>query len=288
MHTSLIILILLILFICLFVLYFVLEYNRFGYILIQTTPTNYDIQHKPKSTDPKVTLINFGNLNTIHQDNQRVANSEYRRRGIVFDEIINYNETMLPDEYFEQLDPTVKASYKGFHYWSWKPWIILQTMKAAPEGSIVIYLDSGAFFKMYPSRLIRKTIKHGRVLFKNRHINRHFTKPEFPEASDEYLDDKQLVGGYIFVVNNPVNREFIHTWFKLCCQSQYVADSPDTKCTHRHDQCVLTLISYQNKTQSDGQDNNQNHMTPLILDYSDLFRYSVLHRRRKRWQPIFA
>lgn len=60
----------------------------------------------------------------------------------VFEDIFMYNETMLTGEFKEHFKDKLVPS-RGFGYWVWKPYIILETMKKLNYGDILLYVDIG-------------------------------------------------------------------------------------------------------------------------------------------------
>ena len=63
----------------------------------------------------------------------------------LFDKVIAYDEHDLPED-FQQImkDRISEYGMKGYAYWSWKPYIIKQTLEEMNDGDILLYMDAGS------------------------------------------------------------------------------------------------------------------------------------------------
>ena len=63
----------------------------------------------------------------------------------LFDKVIAYDEHDLPED-FQQIMKGRISEYgmKGYAYWSWKPYIIKQTLEEMNDGDILLYMDAGS------------------------------------------------------------------------------------------------------------------------------------------------
>ncbi len=100
---------------------------------------------KPISKNPKLICVSFANTESIHWQNAELTVEAHKRLGIEFDQMYLFNEFDVKPM-IDQLPPDAFAK-RGYNYWSWKPWIIHQTMLHSPPNSLIIYIDAGMFFK---------------------------------------------------------------------------------------------------------------------------------------------
>lgn len=61
----------------------------------------------------------------------------------IFDEIHVLDESSLEPEFCEKWKHVMKFGVRGFGYWCWKPYVILRLMEKIPDGSFLLYCDSG-------------------------------------------------------------------------------------------------------------------------------------------------
>jgi hypothetical protein len=163
---------------------------------------------------------------------------------------------------------------RGFHFWSWKPYIILRAMRAAPRDAIVAYADVDAFFLRDPGVLLDMAHHCGRLLLGNYHTNLRYTKcavleHEFGHSSsnrssssssskerERFLASRQLVASFAAFRNTPEQRRFVAQWLQRCLDYVLVSDEPSStlpssNCTehsefreNRHDQLMLSLGAF--------------------------------------------
>ena len=170
------------------------------------------------------------------------------------------NDSTIGEAYYNQLSPELRKSTIGFHCWSWKPYIILNTMLKEPINTIIVYLDSGAYLKRNIQSLITLAERYGRVFFNNWHDNTKYCKCE-PVNSQlrskteqkRFMNKLQLDASFMLIKNTIENQEFIKKWLNLCMNYDFVSDSKSFNCQegksfidHRHDQALLTLVAFMN------------------------------------------
>ena len=59
---------------------------------------------------------------------------------------VAYGADAIDSEFLEE-NRSILSQPIGAGYWLWKPHLILKTLKALPDGAVVVYLDAGNFFR---------------------------------------------------------------------------------------------------------------------------------------------
>jgi hypothetical protein len=148
---------------------------------------------------------------------------------------------------------------RGFGYWVWKPWVILEVMKHAKEGDIVFFLDVGCtVHTSQKSRLryewYREYIrKNGSLFFQEKFLEYSWTKKEVAEyfqLSEEHLASGQIISGIHGHYVDSSSRSIIQEWLEACTLDlgRLVVDvkssvgEDERFVEHRHDQSVLSCL----------------------------------------------
>jgi hypothetical protein len=199
-----------------------------------------------------VTLVTYAAGRPSHYLNQILLSRSAHDHGI--DRIFNYSPNDL-DYNFYQRNKDILDLKRGAGYWLWKPYIILDSMKRLPRGSIIAYMDSDCYITKDISPLVSLAMTHDRVLWKNSHTNKPYTKRDtyivLEKDYQEAYDATQLEAGFLLLKNTKENEEFVKRWLYYCQHSsKIITDEPsklglelkDFK-KHRHDQAILSLLS---------------------------------------------
>lgn len=157
----------------------------------------------------------------------------------------------------------VARNRRGYGYWIWKPLVILETMRRAAPGDIVVYADAGC--SVYANPDARRNMAEwvascvsspvGRVARANGCKESRYNKGDTIDllgvARDSpHLGSSQIEAGVQLVRNTPLNETFIRDWFDLMTRDSYhyVTDAPSRACNpdgfkeHRHDQAIYSLM----------------------------------------------
>ena len=134
-------------------------------------------------------------------------------------------------------------------------------MQKVPDGTIVVYLDSGAYFKTDITPLVNTSRRYGRLFFNNFHDNTKYCKcypvqevlPNNPTKQQKFWKSLQLDASCMLISNTSENKRFIQQWLDWCLDFNFVSDSETDKCKnqpgfrdHRHDQALLSLCAFIN------------------------------------------
>jgi hypothetical protein len=161
-------------------------------------------------------------------------------------------------EDFKERNKSLLAKPRGAGYWVWKPYLILKTLEMIPENDIVMYVDSSAFINRPVDTLINEYLSKADIsITLTEHLNKYWVKRDVLRAlgldNQQIRDSKHLQGGYIIARNTDFTKNFIKSWLGWCEKEELIDDSPSENeypefKDNRHDQALLTMLYYQNKT----------------------------------------
>ncbi len=220
---------------------------------------------------PNTCLVQFGNIDTIYYHNAMLANIAHIRYGMNFENIRLYNEHHVKD-FLSKLPSDVHKSKRGFCYWAWKPYIILDAMMKSNPNDIIIYADSGLYLREKDKILqfIKDAQKKSFVFFDLWHSNIQYCKPEclylFNDEKD--LEHSMTDASLFFVKNTLQMQSLIQEWISLCQTPYLLSDEPNSQVRsnlpsrfkhslyveHRHDQLLLSSLLRNKKYETSGID----------------------------------
>lgn len=195
--------------------------------------------------------------------NQNFINGKYNH---LFDEIKIYNENDLPDDVRQNIQNIIdKYGWKGYGFWKWKPYIILNELNKLNDNDILVHLDSHCTLDKIEDKLdeyfnllqtLDKPLLTGYCFCAN--DLQYTSKPliNYVENTLNYkysleeLKNKQIEAGVLFMRKNKFIVDLIKLWDKILNEGfEYVTDSYNDKSLNyeefkenRHDQSVLSLL----------------------------------------------
>jgi hypothetical protein len=159
------------------------------------------------------------------------------------------------DEQFKKDNEHIFKYKRGYGYWLWKPYFILQEMTKLEPNELLFYMDSQ---DMVSSKFFDVFIEHMETndlfVFDMIHLHRYWTKRDCFVLMDcdtsKYHNANQLEAGLIGVKNSPLTFQVITEWLQNCQDENIVTDLPnisgepnfDGFRDHRHDQSILTNL----------------------------------------------
>lgn len=172
------------------------------------------------------------------------------------DRVINYCPKDL-DEVFVKQNNKIMSQSRGYGYWLWKPYIILQTIKSLDDSCMVIYCDSGDLISENIISKAKQHIDQGVFLVESNHKNYQFTKSDcfvLMDCNDEkYWNSNQIYASISFWRNTDFSVYILEEWLKFCKNPQIITDSSNIYSNnhssfidHRHDQSILTNVAIKN------------------------------------------
>jgi hypothetical protein len=173
---------------------------------------------------------------------------------IGIENIIEYSNFDLPEVFYNEFEHYFKL-HRGFGYWIWKPFIILDEIVKLNKNDILIYVDSTDL----PSKSFFEFLLHhfneNDALFVNRgYIHGEWTKRDcfhfMNSDNDDFYYEVQIEAGIIGMKNTKSNVELLNEWFFYMKNPNILTDTPNI-CglpnlknfkDHRHDQSILTNL----------------------------------------------
>ena len=183
---------------------------------------------------------------------------EEARTSGYFDTVTPYTQSVLPDEHIA----FVQRNRRGYGYWLWKPIVLLETMRRANEGDVVIYADAGCAIQTHDDARKHfaewieavKTHPTHRISFQMTHQEETWTKADVFRAmdceSEEYTHTGQHSASIQIYQVNSDNRAFLQELLRYMCMENYRLSTdapsklPNSKSfqEHRHDQSIRSLL----------------------------------------------
>lgn len=194
--------------------------------------------------------ISFGN--EPYYGSLKALERSYTKFDISFKEFTG--DWLLQTEYGQYIKKTL-FSQRGFFYWAWKPYIILEALK---EANKVLYSDAAVFCIRDPKPLFDLLDKKNIVVFEHGNkelINQHWTKHDcflyMNCNTNKYHKGVQLTATFSLWKNTPETIKFLEEWIFYCKDPRIITDQPNTTKhgnlqgfkDHRHDQSILSILS---------------------------------------------
>lgn len=210
----------------------------------------------------------------------------------VYDNVFIYTENSFDPKFTFWLKEKAALNPRGFAYWSWKPMVVLQALRAAKDGDIVHYADAGCHlnkngfrrFKYYIKKV--NNSKDGILTFSSvppkeiilnklklfpEWLERQWTKGDLIKAfglenKTEIIDTHQIEATSFFIKKNSNSLKIIEDWNEKIQHSfSLIDDSPSkTKNSndfidHRHDQSLFSILLKKNNHQNTLSSYEYNH-----------------------------
>lgn len=205
----------------------------------------------------KIYLCSFGSLDLYPSALRLKKQAESFN---IFDEILIYNEYNLPyDEKFEKELRKKLIPSRGFGYWCWKPFIVMNTLESMNDNDILLYTDVGchlnkeAINKFY--EYLDIVIENGALCFELGHIEKLWTKSDLFNYFN-VLDDKNITDSFqrsatsFLLLKNDFNLNIVNKWLQVFYDDFSLADDTPSKISNadmfienRHDQSIFSILS---------------------------------------------
>ena len=155
---------------------------------------------------------------------------------------------------------------RGYGYWVWKPWVILQVMKQAQPGDVVVYLDAGCTVHTSPASKLRyqwylDRIRHQGTLLFHESPEFYWTKRDVIEhfqLNEDDIESGQIVGTVQGHLVAQSGIEFVQSWLRTCTMDSgrllldvlSKANEDKRFIEHRHAQSVLSCFGKTHKIET--------------------------------------
>jgi hypothetical protein len=209
-----------------------------------------------KNSSRKILFVTFADGH--HFTSDRIV-AEVSELG-TFDVLMAYGPTDLDTEFVDRYSEHLKHA-RGFGFWAWKPQVLLQALRVAREGDIVVYADAGCSVlplasERLQSLLIDVTASKDAILVTQNptpFLTKHWTKSDLLAVfglyrDEEALHSRQIEAGRLAVVKSEKTMALINKWLEIASELHLIDDSPSqlpndpTFIEHRHDQSIFSLL----------------------------------------------
>lgn len=207
-----------------------------------------------------IVLVTFGN-DKYHKQVERISLEANKMN--IFDSIISLTEKELfndanfcKDNRDFVLD---KMNSRGFGYWVWKPYIIMDTLGKLNENDILIYIDSGCTINANGRQRILEYVdmlnnnkEYGVLSFQLSHLPeiKYTKRALFTFLKTDYDDMRsgQCMATVIIMKKNTHSLKLVNEWYRIASIRNLIND--DKGCNkeyklfidHRHDQSIYSLL----------------------------------------------
>lgn len=200
-----------------------------------------------------VVLTNLSNQ--LFEESRMRLNRSAAKYGI--DDIRSFDFERIRQTPFFSANREILDHPTGMGYWLWKPYIILETLNAVPDGTIVIYSDSGIELIASPEPLLSLCREQTPLLlFGNAdNTNAAWTKRDcfilLGCDSNYYWKGPHCDAAFALFRKCSLTMQFVSEWLQYCQDPRVLTDNSNT-CgkrnlpdfiEHRRDQSVLSLLA---------------------------------------------
>ena len=195
--------------------------------------------------------------------NKNLVNNEYN----LFNEIKLLTENDL-DPYITSIVKNNMKLYgynyanRGYGYWLWKPYIILQELNNMEDNDILVHLDMHCKLNIVKDKfndIINELNNQSIILGISGYNDLKYTTTKLRKQielmlnykfTNDQLLETQYESGIQFIKNCDFSRKFIKEWFDLMLNNQeYISDVHNNDddndisfVENRHDQSVISLL----------------------------------------------
>jgi len=204
-----------------------------------------------------ISFISFGD-SRLQESLDRIK-SQAEQFG-VFDEINVLCEHDLPQDFKEKHADKLVLASRGYGYWIWKSYLILEHLKKLQNGDILLYCDCGSHInpdghKIFDYYLeLVKSSEIGILGFSLEYLEYKWTKSDLLDyfgvlGNKDIILSPQIEAATIFIRKNDKSMAYIEKWYSVYEENfDLVNDTPsnipnyaDFK-EHRHDQSIFSIL----------------------------------------------
>jgi hypothetical protein len=212
------------------------------------------------------------------------------------DEFRRYYKEGLQYTNFWRKNSFILNRPRGAGYWIWKPYIILDAMKNAEYGDVIMYSDAAVEVIDNLTTLFDLTPKYnnGKIFFRlaGHHKNKTWTKRDcfvlMNADEKKYWDAYQTQAAFHLWIKTDENINILKEYLRYLKDPRIVTDDPNMLGRanfmefrdHRHDQSVLSMMSIKynwDRLRDPSQFGNEESKEFINSNYKQLFD----HHRKK-------
>lgn len=177
----------------------------------------------------------------------------------IFDDIFLFEELTLGKDFKVRFKDKLNYNVRGFGYWCWKPYIILESLKRIEHNDILIYADTGCHLKKEYIDKMKNYIDYAKeydiVAFELETLDKFWTKSDLFQYFN-VLDNKEITNTNtrcatcMIIKKTDKTIRFVNDWLKVFYDNFNLADDTpsviknlDGFIEHRHDQSIFSILS---------------------------------------------
>lgn len=222
-------------------------------------------KESPRTTKWK--LITFGSGSIGHWAAARRLSKQAIDSGM-FDEALPINARYLKQRFpgfWDAHRSFITSNRRGFGYWVWKPFIILETLRRLPTGWGLAYLDGGCVLnnaqaaierlESYKLHAIENSVWAIELLSRpgEDFSNQTWCKADalaYFDCPKEFRQMNQVQAGALLLSNDSTARQLVELWYRASLEENYhfLDDTPSIEPSlqtfreHRHDQALFNIF----------------------------------------------
>ncbi|WP_301846948.1 hypothetical protein [uncultured Parabacteroides sp.] len=180
-----------------------------------------------------------------------------------FNGIFLYDESLFLENFKQQFADKLILGSRGYGYWVWKPYVILETLRKLPNNSILLYVDAGCHINNKGHELLKLFVKRvansesGLLIseLSKTCLERYYSKGDLLDYfnvrnNKNIVDTPQRQAGVIFIRKEAKNMELIRSWLDLFSFNFHLIDDTpsmsfnlDGFIENRHDQSAFSILT---------------------------------------------
>lgn len=208
-------------------------------------------------------LISFGDNNNFKYKKLMLRKESEQTNW--FDEVIIHSPETLVDFFDKHKD--FVANSRGYGYWIWKPYIILDLLEKINEGDNIFYIDCGGSIVGHKNKRFEEYLQilnntpiivfgdggsfENPPDYKEKYFQKMRVLKRFNLENDEnFLNSGQVEGGVFICKKCQESVDFVKEWLDLLTEDNYslvndedIFEQSSDFMGHRHDQSILSILS---------------------------------------------
>lgn len=220
----------------------------------------HDENENEKHDEMKKYFVTFGDTESRFNNSRMRIISEAIDLNY-FDGIFGYSEKS-PEllNFFQEHKNFFETHKRGYGYWIWKFYIVLETFKKINYGDVILYADSGCSLLKNGNKRLDQYIKlassNKLVVFR---LSFSFTKEsnytkgdvlDETKCDEQCCNSNQIMAGAFIVKKCPEMEIFFESLYKMCIKYNYklITDEPSKIpnkngfVENRHDQSIFSTM----------------------------------------------
>lgn len=195
----------------------------------------------------------------------------------IFDEIFAFTELNLKkrEDFWKKNGNFIEKNKRGYGYWIWKPYLIMQQLECMKDDDILFYADSGCevdcskkdkFIELknyFMKEDCNPILSRKQFGFKEENYCKMDTFKALDCCDSSIMKTPQYQATFLAFKNTKKVRNFVKKWYESCIMEDYhLLDDTPSKLNnvhsfkeHRHDQSLFSIL-YKKTFQSLNNDFN--------------------------------